>query len=57
MGEYADSVISGFMCSHCGQCFDGEHGHPVLCKDCFDSETEEERAGLPRATLKELGGW
>jgi hypothetical protein len=54
MGQMADDVIEGFMCSHCGTCFEKEHGFSVLCTSCYDSESEEERAGLPRATLKEL---
>ena len=54
MGSIASGVIRGFMCAHCGTCFDGEHGYPVLCEDCYDSETVEESAGLSKAYLKEL---
>jgi hypothetical protein len=54
MDECAENVLNGFMCSHCGTCFIGEHGYPVLCRDCFDSETPEERAGLQKATIEEI---
>ena len=54
MGEIADDIINGFCCSHCGIYFEEEHGYPVLCKDCYESETEEERAGIQKAYIKEL---
>ena len=53
MGEIAEWMIAGFQCSHCGTCFQDEHGHPVLCRNCFFTETEDERAGIPRATIGE----
>lgn len=53
MGEIADMMIDGLMCSHCGECFDESYDVPVLCPACFDSETEEERAGIQKAWLKE----
>ena len=54
MGQIADDIIAGFQCSHCGVCFEGEHGWPVLCNSCYYGETEEERAGLQLATLRQL---
>jgi hypothetical protein len=56
MGQIADDVACGFQCSECGICFDGEHGYPVLCHDCYDSYTDEvgKKPGLPRATIAEL---
>lgn len=56
MGEIADDTIDGFMCSWCGQCFEDEHGYPVVCKDCQEgySDAALEKLGLQRATLKEL---
>lgn len=54
MGQIAEDIVDGFQCSHCGICFIREHGFPVLCTNCFDQETEEERTGLPRATIKEF---
>jgi hypothetical protein len=54
MGEIADDMICGLKCAHCGTYFQDEHGHEVLCGDCYDNETEEERAGLPRATIPEM---
>lgn len=54
MGENADDMIDGACCSHCGIYFEDSHGYPVLCKSCFDSETKEERAGIQRATEKEM---
>ena len=54
MGQIADDMINGLSCSHCGIYFDGEHGYPVLCKDCFNLETKEERFGLQEAYIKEV---
>ncbi len=54
MGKIADLMINGKQCSHCGMCFEKEHGCPVLCQDCYENETEEERAGLPIAVNSEL---
>ena len=48
-----EDILVGFQCSHCGVCFEEEHGYPVLCYTCWDDETREERAGLPRATIEE----
>lgn len=54
MGEIAEDTIYGLCCSHCGTYFEEEHGHPVLCPNCYDNETAEERAGIQRAYKKEL---
>ena len=54
IGEMAEDILDGFMCSHCGVCFIEEHGFPVLCRSCYDEETPDERAGLPMATKEEL---
>lgn len=56
MGDIADDIISGFMCSWCGQCFEDEHGYPVVCDACGSgvSNTELKKAGLQRATKPEL---
>ena len=53
MGQIADDMVNGLCCSHCGIYFEEEHGHPVLCKDCYESEIEEERAGIQKAHIKE----
>ena len=50
MGEYADMMIEGLMCSGCGAFFVAEHGFPVLCKDCHQKKSK-----LPLATEKEIG--
>ena len=54
MGELADDKIDGFSCLWCGIYFKKEHGYPVLCENCYENETEEERAGIQKAHLKEL---
>ena len=54
MGDLAEAVIDGKMCSHCSIVFQEAHGYPVLCKTCHKDETEEERAGIPKATNKEI---
>lgn len=55
MGEISDDMLDGLCCSHCGTYFESEHWYPVLCVNCYDSETKTERAGLPKATILELG--
>ena len=50
----ADATVDGQMCCHCGIFFEEPHGYPVLCKDCYNSETEEERCGIQRAWLPEM---
>lgn len=55
MGQLAEDVVSGFMCSSCGVCFEKEHGHPVTCRDCWSHLTPAERKHAPpKAYLKEL---
>ena len=53
MGEQAEDLIDGVCCSWCGVYFENSHGHPVLCKACY----EEQKYGndwLPKSTEKEL---
>lgn len=54
MGDVAKDMLNGECCSHCGIYFKEAHGHPVLCQSCHDEETQEEREGLPKATIREL---
>ena len=56
MGQAADDLRNGMVCSWCGVYFDDEHGYPVLCKECFDDNPDEaNREEFQRATIKELG--
>lgn len=55
MGQYSDDLIVGACCSFCMTYFENDHGYPVLCINCFDDSTEEERCEMQRATEKELG--
>ncbi len=52
MGEIADDMIDGASCSECGVYFENEHGHPVLCVDCFGDAGPG--SPLPLATIAEL---
>lgn len=55
MGEIANDMIEGFSCSWCGIYFEGPHGYPVLCKECYHRDLKEARSdGLQKATIKEL---
>jgi hypothetical protein len=37
MGDAADAMIDGLLCSQCGELLDGEEtGHPRLCAACDD---------------------
>jgi hypothetical protein len=38
VGEIAEDMVDGWSCSWCGVYFEQEHGHPVLCKDCFKEQ-------------------
>lgn len=52
MGQMTDDIIDGFMCSHCGICFEEEHGYPVLCEDCH--KEDKGQSDIPKATIEEL---
>lgn len=54
MGQIADDKLSGFECSHCGICFEDEHGFPVLCITCFAQDAGG--SGIPEAHIAEIGG-
>ena len=54
MGDIANDMIDGLCCSNCGTYFEEAHGYPVLCKDCYENETDEGRTGMQKAHLKEL---
>ena len=53
MGQIADDMINGRMCSECGICFKKEHGYPVLCDSCWKEAVEE---GRVKEKLNELAG-
>jgi len=57
MGQRAEDMLCGWMCSDCGIFFVSEHGYPVLCKSCACdcSKKDRERLGFGVATLKEVG--
>ena len=54
MGELADDAISGHCCSWCGIYFDGEHGYPVVCRECFQGATDDELEFLQVATMPKM---
>jgi hypothetical protein len=56
MGEIANDMLEGFMCSNCGICFEQPHGYPVLCEECQKAWTEDEKkdAGLQNASIPEM---
>lgn len=56
MGQIADDVVSGRMCSTCGTMFQREHGYPVQCNDCWKHTSPEDRKtmGVSRAMHKEI---
>lgn len=58
VGANEDFREVGFLCSRCYTFFDNVDGHgfAVLCHKCYGSASTEERAGLRRATIKELHG-
>ena len=54
MGQAADDLIDGFVCSQCGIYFEQSHGYPVLCAECYAKQTDKKN-GLQKAIEKELG--
>ena len=55
MGQAAEDLIEGFVCSWCGIYFEASHGYPVLCQACYRQDKARAKAsGLQRATEKEL---
>ncbi len=55
MGQIAENILSGLMCSNCGTFFNGEHGFPGHCASCFAELSKHERKHVAKATLPELG--
>lgn len=49
--DVAFDVQSGAVCSECQEGFTGAHGHPTLCKWCWDHMGPADRDGYRRATL------
>ena len=69
MGQIAEDMVSGLVCSDCGMFFRDdvaldpnllyEHGYPAVCWDCWKSYSKRDqkaakRAGLPRALMPTL---
>lgn len=61
MGEIADDMVDGTMCSLCG-CFFRDpkqqppnnlytHNHPVVCWECWTDLTKKERKEYQRAEV------
>ena len=57
MGECADDLIDGRVCSWCGVYFRESHGYPVLCHDCYQTWQREGRAGSKRTGKKLLADY
>ncbi len=56
MGEAADDLTEGWVCSECGIYFEQPHGYPVLCKECYRrAPRSADYNGLQEATVEELG--
>lgn len=56
MGEIADAVVNGEMCSLCHQEFDGSHGYPVVCIECWKNLKPAGRTAHHKAHLPVLNG-
>lgn len=54
MGEMALDMLDGACCELCGVYFEEEHGHPVVCKSCYDELNEIEKNMYTLATNEEL---
>jgi hypothetical protein len=56
MGDIADQIINGEACELCVMPFKNgyEHGYPVVCKDCWEGLTEEEKKMHQRALVNTI---
>jgi hypothetical protein len=54
MGEIADAMLDGTMCSCCGEYLGGDEGYPVQCAGCRRAERAEPRmARFDRYAIKD----
>jgi len=60
MGAVADDMIDGCCCTLCGQYFRHPKGgiythcYPVVCWDCWDDLTEEEKNNNQKSDVETL---
>lgn len=47
MGDIADDHLAGLCCEECGIYFEEEHGHPVLCADCWTPKSKTPKSEYP----------
>lgn len=47
MGEYADMMLDGTMCSSCGEYLGGDEGYPVTCASCAGDDLQYRRSRKP----------
>jgi hypothetical protein len=53
MADMAEDMAEGRSCSLCCVYFVNDHGHPVLCPECWENMPKKERktSGFTRAFL------
>lgn len=51
MGEYAEMMLDGAMCSSCGEYLGTDAGYPIQCLSC---RRDEERDSRPRLEWKRI---
>jgi hypothetical protein len=54
VGEQADLILNGEMCSWCGTMFEREHGHPVACDDCWENAPVSDQKNVQKAYFPEI---
>lgn len=62
MGEIADQMINGSACELCLMPFEDpekkghiyEHGYPVVCHDCWQGLTYEDKQQYQKAEVKTI---
>jgi hypothetical protein len=56
MGEIADQMIDGKVCELCLMPFQKnyEHGYPVVCHECWDGLTDEEKKSHQKALINTI---
>lgn len=49
-----EDIIDGWCCQLCGTYFIEEHGYPVVCKDCYNGLSKEEKKSYQLAKHEEF---
>lgn len=52
MGEYADMMLDGTMCSSCGEFLGTDNGYPTECRSCADETRKRNKQAQKQANIE-----